>query len=97
MHGSGDQEPSKKSEGFIEKANGALNRWMDAGDYINSLSELPPTYSLEKHKVQQWVPDPVSKESIRYKANKVDKAQKALLNPSINEKRNAILRAIKFD
>lgn len=90
-------EPSSSSTCSTWKDIG--NRIMDANDYYNSLNDFPPTYSLNKldSRNMQLFPDPVSKETIRRKADKIEKCERAMRDPKINKHRNPILRIVRLE
>lgn len=56
-----------------------FDRFLAAQEYVDALHDLPPTYrAMEEVGFKQWFPDPVSRESIKIKLDRVNDAERAL-------------------
>lgn len=56
-----------------------LDRFLAAQEYVDALHDLPPTYrAMEEVGLKQWFPDPVSRESMKMKLDRVNEAERAL-------------------
>lgn len=62
---------NKGCPSFFERASAA-------NKYYNANNNLPPTYSMEKYGVKQFIPDPETPASIAWKLEAVRKAEENL-------------------
>jgi hypothetical protein len=63
-----------------------LERINAAGELIDALEDLPPTYEMEKDlDIAQVIPDPVSLDNLEAKLDRVERAEKE--NDRLNNKK----------
>lgn len=58
------------------EVSSAAETWSDAGEVVDSILDLPPTYHAgEVGGFNQVIPDPVSQDALQEKMDRVDQAQ----------------------